>query len=136
METTMMKTETISACMQASFADTPFPVVVQTLAGAGVTSYRADLMTLRKTYYDAGTDAIDEPMPLRDAPTVAAAFDRDTVAATVKAIQQKKIGYAEFLRRIMAAGCASYAVFFGGRKAMYFGRDGEFYTEPVPAATN
>ena len=24
----MMKTETISACMQASFADTPFPVVV------------------------------------------------------------------------------------------------------------
>ena len=30
----MMKTETISACMQASFAYTPFPVVVQTLAGA------------------------------------------------------------------------------------------------------
>ena len=85
----MMKTETISACMQASFADTPFPVVVQTLAGAGVTSYRADLMTLRKTYYDAGTDAIDEPMPLRDAQTVAAAFDRDTVAATVKAIQME-----------------------------------------------
>ena len=39
----------------------------------------------------------------------------------------------EFLRRIMQAGCASYRVFFGGRKAMYFGRDGAFYTEPFPA---
>jgi hypothetical protein len=25
------------------------------------------------------------------------------------------------------------AVFIGGRKAMYFGRDGEFYTEPFPS---
>jgi uncharacterized protein YbcV (DUF1398 family) len=54
------------------------------------------------------------------------------VEASVRAIQQKKIGYAEFLRRIMGAGCARYSVFFGGRKAMYFGRDGDFYTEPLP----
>jgi len=25
-------------------------------------------------------------------------------------------------------------VFIAGRKAMYFGRDGEFYTEPFPQA--
>jgi hypothetical protein len=25
-------------------------------------------------------------------------------------------------------------VFIAGRKAMYFGRDGDFYTEPFPAA--
>jgi len=28
-------------------------------------------------------------------------------AATVKAIQRKQIGYADFLRQIMKAGCAS-----------------------------
>lgn len=129
-----MDNATIAACMTASFADTPFPLVVQRLAGAGVTSYRADLIALRNTYYDRGADSFDEALPLTDAPAIAAQFDRDAVAATVKAIQRKEIGYAEFLRRIMAAGCAHYGVFFGGRKAMYFGRDGEFYTEPFPAA--
>jgi uncharacterized protein YbcV (DUF1398 family) len=34
----------------------------------------------------------------------------------------------------MGAGCSHYEVFISGRKAMYFGRDGEFYTEPFPQA--
>ena len=128
-----MNAETIAECMKLSFADTPFPAVVQKLAGAGVHGYRADLLKLRKTYYGDAAGAVDEAMPLTDAPAVVARFDGDAVAATVKAIQQKQIGYAEFLRRIMQAGCASYSVFFDGRKAMYFGRDGAFYTEPFPA---
>lgn len=129
-----MNTEIIAACMKESFANTPFPVVVEKLARAGVASYTADLIALRKTYYDAGSDSVDEWMPLGETPAIAARFDRDAVAATVKAIQRKEIGYAEFLRRIMKAGCSRYTVFFSGRKAMYFGRDGEFYTEPFPAA--
>ena len=35
----------------------------------------------------------------------------------------------------MQAGCANYRVFIDGRKAMYFGRDGDFYTEPFPTKT-
>jgi uncharacterized protein YbcV (DUF1398 family) len=127
-----MNTHTIEQCMAASFADTPFPAVVQRLAGAGVTSYAADLVKLRKTYYGAERAAHDEPMPLQQAPVIAPAFDSPRVAATVKAIQRQEIGYAEFLRRIMDAGCSRYEVFIGGRKAMYFGRDGAFYTEPFP----
>lgn len=129
-----MNTQTIADCMKASFADTPFPAVVQTLAGAGVHGYRADLLKLRNTYYDDSADAFDEALPLADAPAIAARFDSDSVAATVKAIQQGQIGYAEFLRRIMKAGCASYSVFFDGRKAVYVGRNGDSYTEPFPAA--
>ena len=128
-----MNIETLEKCMAASFGDTPFPVVVGRLAEAGVTSYTADLVALRKTYYNAGGEAHDEAMPLTDGPAIAPAFDADRVAATVKAIQRQEIGYAEFLRRIMAAGCSHYEVFFNGRKAMYFGRDGQFYTEPFPA---
>lgn len=129
-----MNTEIIRECLNASFADTPFPVVAQKLVGAGVASYNTDLVTLRKTYYDAGIESIDEKLPLTDPPAIAAQFDRDTVQGVVKAIQRKEIGYAEFLRRIMKAGCSGYRVFFNGRKAMYFGRDGEFYTEPFPPA--
>jgi uncharacterized protein YbcV (DUF1398 family) len=129
-----MNTQTIEECMKASFADTPFPQVVQRLFGAGVASYTADLVKLRKTYYGATAEACDEPLPLKDGPAIAPAFDSARVAATVKSIQRGEIGYAEFLRRIMGAGCSHYEVFISGRKAMYFGRDGEFYTEPFPSA--
>ena len=34
-----MNTDTLEACMAASFADTPFPVVVGRLAAAGVSFF-------------------------------------------------------------------------------------------------
>ena len=37
-----MNTATIAECMTLSFADTPFPQVVQKLVGAGVKAYTAD----------------------------------------------------------------------------------------------
>jgi uncharacterized protein YbcV (DUF1398 family) len=78
----------------------------------------------------------DAGSPKRDKPEIGPDFDADRVAATVKAIQRGEIGYAEFLRRIMGAGCSHYEVYIDGRKAMYFGRDGEFYTEPFPARSS
>jgi uncharacterized protein YbcV (DUF1398 family) len=128
-----MNTDTIAECMKLSFASTPFPQVVQKLAGAGVRAYRADLGKLRSTYYGADGESYDEPLSLSGGAPIASAFDKDTVASAVRAIQQGQIGYADFLRQIMAAGCASYGVFIAGRKVMYFGRDGDFHTEHFPA---
>ena len=128
-----MNTEAIADCMKLSFANTPFPVVMQKLAAAGVHAYTADLIALRKTYYDAGSESVDESLPLTASPAIAEKFDRDAVAATVQAIQRREIGYADFLRQIMAAGCASYRVSFRGRKTIYFGRDGDFHTENFPS---
>ena len=85
-------------------------------------------MKLRNTYYGAGGKAFDEALPLKAGPAIAPAFDPHAVAATVKAIQRGEIGYAEFLRSIMQSGCSHYEVFIAGRKAMYFGRDSDFYT--------
>jgi uncharacterized protein YbcV (DUF1398 family) len=130
----MVNSGTIAECMKLSFADTPFPKVVEQLVGAGVKSYTADLVKLRNTYYGAGGEAFDEALPLADGPAIAPAFNQPAVTAAVKAIQRGEIGYTEFLRRIMASGCSHYEVYFSGRKAMYFGRDGDFYTENFPAA--
>ena len=66
-----MNTQTIEECMKASFASTPFPQVVQRLIGAGVASYTADLVKLRKTYYGAAAEAHDEAMPLDGGPQIA-----------------------------------------------------------------
>jgi uncharacterized protein YbcV (DUF1398 family) len=127
-----MNTQAIKECMTESFADTPFPEVVRRLGGAGVMSYNADLVKLRNTYYGADGEAYDELLPLKDGPAIASTFYGQEVMNAVKAIQKGEIGYAEFLRRIMRSGCSHYEVFIGGRKVMYFGRDGEFYTEPFP----
>jgi uncharacterized protein YbcV (DUF1398 family) len=127
-----MDTKTITECMRLSFADTPFPQVVGKLAAAGVRSYRADLIRLAKAYYGRDSETHDCTMPLQDVPTVPVRFQEAEVSGAVHAIQRGEIGYAEFLRRIMRAGCASYSVFIDGRKAMYFGHDGQFYTEPFP----
>ena len=127
-----MNTETIADCMTRSFADTPFPKVVERLVGAGVKSYNADLVKLRNTYYDANGGAYDEALPLKDAPMIAPTFDQQAVAASIKAIQKGELGYAEFLRRVMRSGCSHYEVFIAGRKVMYFGRDGDFHTEHFP----
>jgi hypothetical protein len=97
-----------------------------------VRAYRADLIRLRNAYYDGGSESHEHHLPLDEGPPIAADFSETEVVAAVRAIQRGEIGYAEFLRRIMRAGCASYSVFFGGRKAMYFGRDGAFYTEKFP----
>jgi uncharacterized protein YbcV (DUF1398 family) len=128
-----MNTSAISECMDLSFSDTPFPAVVQRLTGAGVRSYTADLVRLRNTYYGAGGESHDEPLPLAKGPAIASAFDPAGVSASVKAVQHGEIGYDEFLRRIMKAGCSHYEVFIGGRKVMYFGRDGDVHTELFPA---
>ena len=128
-----MNTEAIAGCMKLSFANTPFPVVMRELAAAGVHAYTADLIALRKTYYDAGSESVDESLPLTASPAIAENFDRDAVPATVQAIQRREIGYADFLRQIMAAGCASYRVFFRGRKTIYFGRNGDFHVENFPS---
>jgi uncharacterized protein YbcV (DUF1398 family) len=115
--------------MTMSFANTPFPHVVDRLTSAGVHAYRADLIRMESTYYGEGRESHDSTLPLCDGPPIAPQFREADVVAAVRAAQRGEIGYADFLRRIMQAGCASYSVFIDGRKVMYFGRNGEFCTE-------
>jgi len=129
-----MNTDEIHACMKLSFADTPFPKVVGRLLSAGVRAYRVDLVLLRATYYDGADGGYDHALPLENAPKISGRFDAPAVADAVRAIQQGKLGYAKFLRRIMRAGCASYAVFIAGAKVDYVGRDGQIHTEHFPGA--
>jgi uncharacterized protein YbcV (DUF1398 family) len=126
-----LNTDAIRECMAASFNDMPFPEVVRRLAAAGVERYRADLILRRKTYYGAGDLSLAEPLQPFST-EVADAFCEDDVKRAIAAIQQKQIGYREFLTRIMTAGVAAYDVFIRGGKAVYFGKNGDFHIEPFP----
>lgn len=128
-----MNENVIRECTERSFAGTiRFPEVVERLGAVGVERYTADLTRLEKTAYGVSGESFVEPLPLADAPPVADDYSAAGVREALADVQQGKIGYSEFLRRIMTAGVASYGVFLGGRRALYVSRRGEVHVERFP----
>jgi uncharacterized protein YbcV (DUF1398 family) len=125
---------TMQECTDASDQERiSFPEVVMKLMQAGVERYHADLLRAEKVYYlPSGESHRVQAAPLDAAP--ASSFAADGVATAVHAIQQNKIQYREFCARIARAGCVGYMVSMAGRRAVYYGRTGDSYIEPFPAA--
>jgi uncharacterized protein YbcV (DUF1398 family) len=120
-------------CLTQAFAGRmTFPETVGRMLETGVDRYDADLTRMEKMHYPADGSTHAEVIPLSDAPAVPPEFSSEAVQAAITAIQRREIDYPEFLRRIMAAGTASYSVYLNGRKAIYFGRNGDFHVEPFP----
>jgi len=123
----------LQECTQGSFDGTmTFPEVVQRLGAIGVERYDVDLARLAKTTYGGSGESAEEALPLKDAPRIADDFSEAGVRDALALSQRREIGYPEFLRRIMAAGAVSYSVFLKGRRAIYFGRKGDFWVERFP----
>jgi uncharacterized protein YbcV (DUF1398 family) len=126
--------EVMQECTEASDQERiSFPEVVTKLMQAGVERYHADLLRAEKIYYLPSGESYRVPAAPMQA-TPAPAFAADGVAAAVRAIQQQKIQYREFCERIAQAGCVGYIVSMAGRRAVYYGRTGDSYVEPFPAA--
>jgi uncharacterized protein YbcV (DUF1398 family) len=128
-----MNTRIISETSKQSLEnDLPFPEVVRQLLPAGVESYYTDLVRLRKTFYGREGESYKEELELEKKSSVAERFNAAEVRTTLDMIRERKIGYADFLRRMAAAGVMSYIVFLYGKKAIYFGRSGDLHVEPFP----
>ncbi|MFH1341035.1 MAG: DUF1398 family protein [Pseudomonadota bacterium] len=132
-----MHAETINVlqeCTEASDQERiSFPEVVMKLMQAGIERYHADLLRGEKIYYLPSGESHRVPAAHLDADP-APAFAADGVAAAVRAIQSSQIHYREFCERIAQAGCVGYMVSLTGRRAVYYGRSGDSYVEPFPAA--
>jgi uncharacterized protein YbcV (DUF1398 family) len=113
----------------------PFPEVIGLLLAEGVESYHADLVKLEKTFYMPDGETFVEELSY-EPPTIGNEFSADGVVAAIKAIQAKEIKYKEFLQQIMEAGTTAYFVFLDGKKAIYYGRKGDFHIENFPQAAN
>ena len=108
-----------------------FGEVVGKLLGIGVESYHADLVRMEKTYYMPNGETHLEEFTYKG-PEIAQDFSEKEVVAAIKAIQKKEINYIEFLNLILKAGTTHYTVFLSGKKAIYFGRRGDFHVEHFP----
>jgi uncharacterized protein YbcV (DUF1398 family) len=127
-----MNREEIAQSEVMSMKNVPFPQVVAKLAAAGVETYSADLVRLEKTFYAASGETCAHRVPLADPGMVAPAFSAPEVRVAVGEIQQGRVSYSDFLRRIIAAGTMGYLVFITGRRVLYFGRDGQSHLEVFP----
>ena len=97
----------------------------------GVESYQADLVKHEKRFYMPGGETYVEAIDIELSP-IADDFAHDSVISAIRAVQNKEIDYRGFLSRIMEAGTISYTVFLNGKKAIYFGRKGDFHVENFP----
>ena len=124
----------IQACASGSLNGTiTFPEVIRQLTEIGVERYHADYSRQETTYYlpDGGSLVVSVRHP---AQPIAEAFSSTLVEAAIRQSQRGQIAYTEFLKQTMAAGCIGYFVQITGRRALYFGRQGDLHLEPFPNA--
>lgn len=108
-----------------------FPEIVRRLVDAGIELYYADLLSENKVYY-AQNEAFKVDSSIKAKREVAYSFDAKGIIDAIRQSQAGSIRYQEFLRRILNCGVISYMVFINGRKAIYFGRNGEQHIEEFP----
>ena len=134
-----MNTDILTHCTLGSLKGTlNFPQVIQTLAEIGVERYHADLVRMEKTYYGKANETCVIPFSLANRLTVEIGhqFNRDQIKRMIRAIQFNKMGYIEFLEKIVFFGVANYFVFLKGKKVLYFGRKGESHCELFPLSSS
>jgi uncharacterized protein YbcV (DUF1398 family) len=108
-----------------------FPQVLEKLAGVGIEGYLCDLRHATKTYYMPDGDNVVVSGHTANT-SISERFDAMRISAAVRQSQRNEHTYRDFCRKIAEAGCAGYIVTLLGRRAVYFGRDGEVYTEHFP----
>ena len=123
--------EVVTECSHGSHEGRlSFPEVVRKLMGVGVERYHADLSRGERTYYMP--DGSSHVVAGEDGADAAREFSPAGIEAALRAIQAKKIDYRQFCAAILAAGCVGYFVCLTGRRAVYFGRQGDSFVEPFP----
>lgn len=112
-----------------------FPEIIARLSEIGVERYHADYSRREKTFYLPCGDSVVVPMPI-DRFETGREFSAVEVEAAVRQSQRGEHSYPDFVRKTMAAGCVGYFVQITGRRAIYFGRNGEAHTELFPSPTS
>lgn len=127
-----MNIEVFNQTTQGSINGTmKFPTVIQLLMENGVEAYHVDLVRNEKTFYMPNGDSHKEKFNIPKF-EIAKEFSSEKVKATIKESQASKITYIEFLESITKAGSNYYIVYLNGRKAIYFGRNGDLHIENFP----
>jgi len=112
-----------------------FPEVVSRLNAIGVERYHADYSRQEKTFYFADGSSLVVTVPYGEF-QLGLAFSAASVQESVRQSQRNEHTYLDFIRKTMGAGCVGYFVQITGRRAIYFGRNGESHVELFPNSSD
>ena len=128
------QTQVVQECVNGALSGKlNFPEIVGRLAQIGVERYHADYSRGEITYYLPDGDSLVVATPHASHATTLE-FSSSAVEAAVRQSQRNEHTYPDFIRKTMAAGCVGYFVQITGRRAIYFGRNGEIHIEHFPPA--
>jgi uncharacterized protein YbcV (DUF1398 family) len=130
------KTESLSKAQQYAMSIRPkvggFPVFAEVLRQSGVELNRWSLPACQAIYIMKEGSVVQQGTPLLTGSHEIAMFNRDAVIAAVRADQEGRSTFPEFLQSIWRAGVVGFEVDFNGRKVTYSGVMGETYLEEYP----
>jgi uncharacterized protein YbcV (DUF1398 family) len=126
--------QVIQGCVQGGLSgELAFPEIVRRLAEIGVERYHADYSRQEVTCYFPDGDSLVVAASHPSHPT-AAEFSPSAIEAAVRQSQRNEQTYLDFIHKTKGAGCVGYFVQIIGRRAIYFGRNGESHVEHFPPA--
>lgn len=121
-------------CWAAAYDNTrTFPDIVATLAASGFEGYAVDYRRATARFYLCDGGSVEVATPVAAA-AVSPRLDIPALKAAIAEAQTLAPGYTYggFCEKAKAAACMGYLVSFPGRRAVYFGRDGELHVEHFP----
>ena len=110
-----------------------FPYLAETLRRAGVTRNFWFLPACQSLFLTEHGPVVVQGASLLTGIADVPAFNRETLITALRTDQAGKSTFPEFLAASWRAGVVRYEVDFSARRVVYFGCNGEEYTESYPA---
>ncbi|WP_432009919.1 DUF1398 family protein [Streptomyces cucumeris] len=110
-----------------------FPYLAESLRRAGVSRCRMAVPSNAMLYLTDAGNVVVQGEPLLTGTADLAPFDREALIAALRADQAGETTFPEFVQGCWRAGVVWYDVDLPGRSCVYYGADGDSYTEDYPA---
>jgi uncharacterized protein YbcV (DUF1398 family) len=110
-----------------------FPVLAEVLRQAGIQMNRWSLPSCQSVYVLNEGSVVQQGTPLVTGVHEIPKFDRIALIAAIRADQEGRSTFPEFLQAAWSAGAIGYDADFTSRKVTYYGSSGESYLEEYPA---
>lgn len=110
-----------------------FPVLAEVLRQAGVQMNRWTLPSCQSLFFMKDAVVVQQGTPLVSSVHEVPKFDRKLLIASIRADQEGRSTFLEFLEAAWKAGVIGYDVDFIGRKVVYYGALGDSYLEEYAA---
>lgn len=110
-----------------------FPVLAEVLRQAGVVKNVWNLPSCQSLYVTGEGSVLQQGPPLLSGVADVAVFDKEALIKALRADQEGRSTFPEFLISAWKAGVVGYEVDFLKRHVIYYGCNGESYLEEYPA---